>query len=319
MDTRDVVTSTRRTPDEPRRRSDEGLVPRYTIYGETFPPVVDFIEIEPIRDRSELFDWSIDAHTHAGLLQVVLLFGGSVRVTLDEMRHDLVAPAVISIPSSVIHSFEFEPDSSGYVVTLADGQLDSTAMGPWVRAQLLQRGLTLPLDADDPLGRRLGVLCGELLHEQKTVETGRVATMDWLSQTVLVLLARQSERLDDSSSGHLPSDLFREFHGAIEDHYVEHWPVRRYADHLHVSESSLNRLCRAVAGATAFEIIQDRLELEARRRLTYTTVPIHRLANDLGFVDPSYFSRFFRRRTGSSPRTFRRERLPAPMPDTSDS
>ncbi len=60
----------------------------------------------------------------------------------------------------------------------------------------------------------------------------------------------------------------------------------RYAKALHISESSLNRVCRAVAGATAFQLITRRLEIEARRRLTYSTVPIHRIASDLGFADP---------------------------------
>lgn len=282
-------------------------VPVHTLYGEREGPVVDFIHIEPLRSRSELFDWSIDAHTHAGLLQVMLVFEGRARVTLDGAAHDLGSPAAVATPPGVVHSFAFEPDSIGFVITLADGLLDSTAMGPWVRAQLFRRGTAFRMEADAGLVRRLEVLCAQLLHEHDTPDTGSTPTMDWLAQTILVLLAREAEKLHEHTGGQQPSDRFRDFREAVEAHYTDQWPVGRYAELLHMSESSLNRLCTRVTGTTAFEIIQGRLELEARRRLAYTTVPIHRIAADLGFLDPAYFSRFFRRRTGTSPRQFRGE------------
>jgi AraC family transcriptional activator of pobA len=40
-------------------------------------------------------------------------------------------------------------------------------------------------------------------------------------------------------------------------------------------------------------------------------VPIAQLALDLGFEDPAYFCRFFKRRTGQSPRDYRRTRSAA--------
>ena len=36
------------------------------------------------RERSERYDWSIDAHTHRGLLQVMIVFRGGVRARLDD-------------------------------------------------------------------------------------------------------------------------------------------------------------------------------------------------------------------------------------------
>ena len=73
-----------------------------------------------------------------------------------------------------------------------------------------------------------------------------------------------------------------------------------------MSESRLNRLCRAAAGKSALEVVQDRLTLEARRRLIHVAGPVSSLAYELGFDDPAYFWRFFKRRTGMTPREFRR-------------
>jgi AraC family transcriptional regulator, transcriptional activator of pobA len=293
-----------------RRNRTTDTVPAHSLYGEPTAHVVDFLHIERIRSRSELFNWLIDPHKHPGLAQVMLIFDGEVRVLLDETISDLPAPAVITTPPGVIHSFDFVCESAGFVITLADDRLETMALGRWIRERLFNRGLTLGLGAGEPIVPRLEVLSEELLREHEAVETGRVPIMEAIVGVILTILARQVDNIHGESLRRRPHDRFREFRVAVEDHYADHWPLGRYADLLHMSESSLNRVCRAVAGATAFEIIQGRLELEARRRLIYTAVPGHQLATELGFADPSYFSRFFRRRTGTTPNEFRRVHQP---------
>jgi len=101
-------------------------------------------------------------------------------------------------------------------------------------------------------------------------------------------------------------DRLRRFRLLIEAHYLKHWPVARYARQLAVSESSLNRLCQDLTGGTAFDVVQQRVLLEARRRLMYVPGSVAMIAEELGFKDPAYFCRFFRRHTGLSPTAFRR-------------
>jgi AraC family transcriptional activator of pobA len=67
-----------------------------------------------------------------------------------------------------------------------------------------------------------------------------------------------------------------------------------------------------VAGKSAFEIGQDRLMLEACRKLTYAPSSIATIAYELGFQDPAYFSRLFRKRLGVTPGEFRRQPLAQP-------
>jgi AraC family transcriptional activator of pobA len=93
----------------------------------------------------------------------------------------------------------------------------------------------------------------------------------------------------------------------VEQHYLQHWSVADYAAALNVTPSKLNRLSKALAGRSAFEITQERLLLEARRRLVYIAAPVQLLAYELGFEDPAYFNRFFKKRTGMTPARFRRE------------
>ncbi|MFO7288350.1 MAG: helix-turn-helix domain-containing protein, partial [Gammaproteobacteria bacterium] len=53
------------------------------------------------------------------------------------------------------------------------------------------------------------------------------------------------------------------------------------------------------------KLVHHRVLLEAKRQLLYTTKPVSEIAYGLGFDDPAYFTRFFSRRTGMSPRAYR--------------
>jgi AraC family transcriptional activator of pobA len=60
------------------------------------------------------------------------------------------------------------------------------------------------------------------------------------------------------------------------------------------------------------DLIMARVIDEARRALVFTTASIQAVADGLGFADAAYFSRSFRKRTGQTPRQYRkaeRERL----------
>src|SRR5260221_5384134 len=84
-------------------------------------------------------------------------------------------------------------------------------------------------------------------------------------------------------------DRLRRFRLLVETHYQKHWPVKRYARQLALSESSLNRICRNLSGGTAFDIIQQRLALEARRRLAYVAGSVAGLAAQPGIDEAAQF------------------------------
>lgn len=64
-------------------------------------------------------------------------------------------------------------------------------------------------------------------------------------------------------------------------------------------------MVRTASGRTAQALVHERLAREACRRLLYVAAPASSLALELGFEDPAYFSRFFRRQTGLSPQKWR--------------
>ncbi len=55
----------------------------------------------------------------------------------------------------------------------------------------------------------------------------------------------------------------------------------------------------------ALQLIHERVLLEAKRNLIYTVQSVSQISYGLGFNDPAYFSRFFKRLTGQPPKAFR--------------
>jgi AraC family transcriptional activator of pobA len=100
--------------------------------------------------------------------------------------------------------------------------------------------------------------------------------------------------------------LVTRFGGLVERRFRSNQSVAEYARALHVSESRLRSACLALTGQSPIQLVHARLLLEAKRRLHYTDGPISEIAYALGFDDPAYFTRFFTRRAGLSPRAFRR-------------
>jgi AraC family transcriptional regulator, transcriptional activator of pobA len=112
-----------------------------------------------------------------------------------------------------------------------------------------------------------------------------------------------------ATSGARKQRQIGQFKTLLDRHFREHRPVQSYAESLGMTAGQLSRICREVLGMSALDVINARLVHEAQRELVYTVSSVKQLAAELGFDDDAYFSRFFRRHTGLSPREFRAQAL----------
>jgi AraC family transcriptional activator of pobA len=147
----------------------------------------------------------------------------------------------------------------------------------------------------------------ELLSEFTLPDASASPVTDWLARAVVWRLSQASAQgtpgQNQRSNRH--QALFSRFLLLVEENFLHHLPLDRYASRLGLSVPRLNRLVRAERGVSALELLHERLTREACRRLIYIAAPAARLGVELGFEDPAYFSRFFKRRTGMSPQSYR--------------
>ena len=113
-------------------------------------------------------------------------------------------------------------------------------------------------------------------------------------------------RLNNATSDSSVNQLVQEFRMKLEKHFTNVHQVNEYAEMLAVSTSHLNDATKKVLNKKSSELIQERLILEVKRLLMHSHLSNKEIAYFLNFSDPSYFSRFVKKRTGHSPNSLRK-------------
>jgi AraC family transcriptional activator of pobA len=146
----------------------------------------------------------------------------------------------------------------------------------------------------------------DLMRELGWSAPGSRATINaaMLSLLVLALRSRDAAQVAAPIAGAQAATVAR-LRERIEQRFRLREPVSVHASALGVSQTALRTACAKVAGRSPAEMLDQRALLEARRALLYTTLGVAEIGFSLGFSDPAYFSRFFQRNMGVSPRAYR--------------
>lgn len=283
-------------------------IPVFKLYGEREQwPTPDMVHCESIAARSELHNWQIKPHQHNGLFQVLYLKGGEAEVQLDDMRQEMGSGQILMIPQMCIHGFQFSRCAVGSVATIAY---------PLLKRLTRQAGdglvaLTGPCMhslGNDEESRHIDLAFDALENEYKGNAPYRNLLIESILGTILLLLVRRSlhHAASPPQSAGKAGEHFSKFCQLIEDNYTAHRPLDDYAQEIGITPAHLNALCRRTVGKSALDLIHERVVLEAKRNLVYTSMTISVVAYALGFSDPAYFTRFFKRQVGVSPKDFRR-------------
>jgi len=93
---------------------------------------------------------------------------------------------------------------------------------------------------------------------------------------------------------------FIEFKIVVETHLTEQPSINAIAEKLALSTNSLYRIVKEYSGISPKDFLTNRLMIEAKRKINYSNLSIKELAYELGFNDPDYFSRLFKKYTGKN-------------------
>jgi len=270
-------------------------IPSYALYGDSQDaPLDEFFHCETIAIRSRRYDWEISPHRHPALSQMLFVARGAVDVRLGEAQHALAGPLLVCVPSGLVHGFRFSPSVVGFVVTASRDFLDSLGRHDALRAQMRAAALHTPTPA---LTRGLLQIGRQLLIAERdrfdpdAHRLHRTLAEAWLRLAIQPGLARAAQR----------GTIAQRFQALVETSYREHRPLAFYAAQLGCTVRTLSRQTDEAFGLSPLQFINRRLLFEARRLLRFTTARCSEVAAELGFEDPAYFSRFYRRMTGRSP------------------
>lgn len=284
-------------------------IPDYALYGEAaHDGEARRVHVETIQVRSARHHWKIDAHLHRKLHQlVVVLRGRGIAVAEGAVAH-FSPPALTVMPAGTVHAFEFEPGTQGLVITLSDELLRELATREPLLAAFFAAPTTLDLASDGPATAALLQAVRALEQEYTQTLAGHALALEGVAALVVVGALRVAQLQAPARGTPLSRhrQLVARFRALVEARFRDNHRIPEYARLLRVPESRLRSACLAGTGQPPIQIVHARLLLEAKRQLFYTDKPVAEIAWSLGFEDAAYFTRFFTRRVGASPRHYRR-------------
>jgi len=283
-------------------------IPTYDLYGEKPGEKSEFwLHCETIPSRSSLHHWKIGVHRHESFFQILYIQAGSAEALFGGETHAVHPPAIITVPPGATHGFRFSTDIEGLVITIVAAQLgvfpsERSQLGRWLSAPRL----TMLAEGDDDSAYAARTL-ERLGRECESGHAGNNGLIKAYLTTILTLAARISAEGDDDAERETSENERRveRLSSLIHRHYQSHKTASFYARELGISQTHLNRVVREVTGLSTHRLIARRLIEEAKRDLVFTLTSVQGISFRLGFSDPAYFSRFFLRETGMTPRAYR--------------
>ncbi len=154
--------------------------------------------------------------------------------------------------------------------------------------------------------QKLSVIIESLVDEFENTEAAQYDMLQaYLKQFIIhsVRIKKQHHIMKED----IETKLFKDFSLLVALNFKKLHSVTDYASRLGISPKSLTKHFLKIGARTPSDFIKDRIITEAKRYLLYSTETIKYIAFDLGFNDPAYFSRFFTKATGYSPKQFQKE------------
>ena len=214
------------------------------------------------------------------------------------------------MPATIAHGFRFRPDiTEGWVLTFTEDvvrALGDRSGEALASLRAFAADPVVPIAGDAEVAR-IGRLCVDLHEERFLAREGyRFAVRGYLAVIAVALARLGASRGRSGAATLIPADpTVDALRYLVEEHFRTERQLSFYADKLAMTPDRLNDHVKRAAGVTAGHLIRQRVLTEAKRALVFTSQPIHEIAYDLTFADPSHFARFFRRQTGTTPQAFR--------------
>ncbi|MDO4228842.1 MAG: AraC family transcriptional regulator [Capnocytophaga sp.] len=124
-------------------------------------------------------------------------------------------------------------------------------------------------------------------------------------QLILALSSKEKSAILEQVQQNVEHNLASDFQKLLENHFLTERSVQFYAEKCNLSADAFSKKIKQLLGKTPTKLIQERVVLEAKKQLHLTYKSIKEIAFEMNFEDEFYFSRFFKKSVGQSPKHFR--------------
>jgi AraC family transcriptional activator of pobA len=250
-----------------------------------------------------------DPHRH-NFYSIIWSFTATGKHIIDFHEYLIEPRSIFFVSPWQVHQIITDPGPKGIIILFTPEFLQKNS----IREDLISNlrlfrdsDETPPLPLNEPVSNRLITFAGAMSKAFQSFDEMRFETIGAYLKLFLIECNGHCTLFPDTNTQNIEVGrvLVQRFKKLVEQHFAEWHQVQDYAKELNISPGYLNEVISSAIHKPAKEYIQNRLILETKRLSLFTSKSIKEIGYELGFDDPSHFSKFFKTFTGNSILGFR--------------
>jgi AraC family transcriptional activator of pobA len=261
----------------------------------------------------EVFDKNRDfkvtyPHRH-DFFEILFITKGHGKHTIDLKQYEVKPNSIFFLSPGQIHSLNLSEDIYGFIFLFTS---EFYLLNKQDKNKLLEFSFFYNISSENPplylKAQKDVLLMADLFTQACNENKNNFADSPDLIRSFLDIILMKCQRLypshpkEKANKGRL---MVKKFKQLIEEKYQENNSVKHYAGLLSISQNHLSETVKDITGRTPLDLINEKMLLEIKRMLLHSELNISEIAYQLSFEDQSYFSKYFKKKTGLTPNEFR--------------
>lgn len=272
-------------------------------------------EVHELSEYLKKKDYSeMEFHVH-DLYQIIWFKSGEGKHYIDSKEYNVSANSIFFIAKNQVHHFDSNTEYMGALISFNESFLleQNSEIERLLRSSLFYDSYQNPLcyirnNVDNMLNEYLKLIKNELKNEN--IFGQRELLWAYLKAFLIQIQRGKNEYKKVEGKGIFLMNEKRmrliQYINLIDKNFPKGLTIAEYADLLEISVKTLYNLTSELLDKNPSSMIQERVILEIQRLLLYSNLNVDQIGYRLGFDDPSYFVKYFKKYTKVSPTEFRK-------------
>lgn len=250
-----------------------------------------------------------DPHRH-NYYTIIWSFTATGKHIIDFREYPILPQHIFFVSPEQVHQVITDPSPTGFAIQFTPEFLQKSSIRNDFIAnlKLFQKSdETPPLALSERMVATLQIFANQMMDAFHSQNEMFLETVGAYLKLFLIECNGHCSLTPSSNtqSYEVGKTIVKNFKDIVELHYKEWHQVKDYADALNVTPNYLNEVIRSAIDTSAKDFIQSRIILEAKRMVLFTGKSSKEVGFELGFEDPSHFSKFFKNNAGQSLQEFK--------------
>lgn len=269
------------------------------------------MNLEELLARNDKLAHPLDHPHRVKFHNIIYIAAGEGTHHIDFQPYTFSQGSLIFISRGQVHAFDVRPDIRGYIVLFTTDYLENNLIHSDVISLYRLYNYHLHAPVMQPQETRIEEFFDLFKEIEREYSNPNSFAKEEILRLLLKVVLLKTERIKRTVTTEQKNTewliRFGHFKEHLEKHFTSTRSVKDYAGMLSISAKHLNTICKAVAGVTAKQCIDNYMILEIKRFLATSDSSVQEISYDFGFDEPTNFVKYFKKHCGQSPSQFRKK------------